>query len=110
MNSTKSKPDPDDLQWAIPVQPHAGPKLHDLTHDTNSTNCWCMPDLCQPCRKCGVQHWSDAPVDEFAVGDPDKLPLMEKFRAQADEHCPVCFGRGLEAEYDDELGTLIMHR
>lgn len=104
MSGTKHMEEPDD-EWGIKVQRHKG----DLKHDTNSADCWCCPTKCQPCRKCGVCWWEDGHVDEVAE-NPDKLPLMEKFRAQADDDCPVCHGRGLEAAYDDEMGHLIFHR
>ena len=101
---TASKRSDDDDKWSIKTVHTAG----DLPHDTNSRDCWCCPDLVQPCRVCGVTLWDSEPVDEVA-DVPENLSLSVKFSSQADQDCKVCKGRGLEPKYDDDYPFVIFH-
>lgn len=104
MSGIKDKHD-DSGDWTIRVQKHKG----ELKHDTNSESCWCLPTPCQPCQSCQVVWYEDSNVD--VVGDEvDKSPLAEKFRAQADDNCLSCHGRGLVSKYDDEAPYVVFHR
>lgn len=56
-------------------------------HMTDDPDCWCGPEILQPCPEC-IEKADDKP-------NPD---------------CFRCEGRGLVDEYDEDMPSLIVHR
>lgn len=52
-----------------------------LEHEVDSRECWCLPEVLQPCPEC-----------------------------DADEDCWRCAGRGLVEAYDEDRDCVIRHR
>ena len=67
--------------------PDAIIKAKKLRHRTNNENCWCNPDLMQPC--------------------PEENCYK---RAKANPNCWRCGGTGLVPEFDPDEPTLIIHK
>ena len=57
-------------------------------HVTDSLDCWCEPELFQPCRRCEVERAAEE---------------------SPDERCPVCRGRGFESAYDGSRTIIAVH-
>lgn len=61
-------------------------KFRPLLHDEDNENCWCNPEVMQPCPE------NDAPGEDCASG------------------CFRCSGRNLVVEYEPEDPAIIIHR
>lgn len=76
--------------WAESILPSieaavGAPEPTPSTHDTESRDCWCKPEVLQPCQECR----------DLITPDPE---------------CWACDGRGLVDEYDTDAPSVIVHR
>lgn len=77
------------IEAALSVAPSAGA----MEHDIDSEDCWCKPEILQPCPDCEV----DETGCRYKGGRPSK-------------NCWHCQGRGLIARFDEESPVIIVHR
>lgn len=69
-----------------------------MSHVTWGRNCWCHPEILQPCPECTS---GPTKADEH---------YAEVYSAEpCDPNCWKCDGRGLVPEFDQDLPVVIVH-